>query len=470
MRKIMVLFILLFLNINVSFAAQTIKALRIQSTAEKTRLVFDMSARPKYKIFQLQNPNRLVVDFKNAKVAKKIAQPPRKHALLKKIRTAPKKNKDYRVVFELKSKVNPSDFILGVSKKRGHRLVIDLPSKAVRVAKKMQSKKVLKTAKVTKKYKPVKVTKAVKIAPTKKSNKAVKTMAHYAKPFIVAVDAGHGGKDPGAHGKQGTLEKKVVFEIAKKLARLINKQAGMKAVMVRKGDYFIPLRERMAIARKANADLFVSIHADAFKNSKVTGASVFTLSRRGASSEAARWLAVQENAADLIGGISLNDKDDLLASILLDLSQTASQDISHLVAKDVLKNFGHIGKLHSHKVQKAGFAVLKSPDIPSILVETAFISNPKEEKRLRSPKYQLKMAQAIHKGIVSYAKKHAIALRTQTQVAGLESSTHKISRGETLLGIALQYGVTLDQLKRANTKAKNGHIRVGQVLSIPVGS
>jgi len=293
----------------------------------------------------------------------------------------------------------------------------------------------------------------------------VKNNRRKIKPFVVAIDAGHGGKDPGAHGIKGTQEKKVVFAIAKKLAALINKQRGMKAVLVRKGDYYITLRGRMEIARKANADLFISIHADAFKNRKVSGASVFTLSRRGASSEAARWLANHENSVDLVGGVSLDDKDDVLASVLLDLSQTASQDISQLVAKEVLDNFGHIGKLHSHSVQKAGFMVLKSPDIPSILVETAFISNPQEERRLLSGKYQYKMAKAIEKGVVAYARKSRLALNRSTTEKG---GKHTISKGETLSGIAHYYGIPLKVLKRLNTIAKSNKIQIGQVLSIPL--
>ena len=439
MRKLCVLFLLVILNTSAVLAAQTkIKNVRIRSTADNTRLVFDVSAIPEHKLFQLNNPDRLVIDFKNAYLEKKLLQAPKKHPLIKRLRTANRNKKDLRIVIDLKDNISPNSFILQANKKYGHRLVIDLPNKNKKFIAKQKSIKTL----------------------------TAKSSTHRTKPFIVAVDAGHGGKDSGARGRQGTLEKQVVFEIAKKLAALINKQAGMKAILVRKGDYYITLRKRMDIARKAKADLFISIHADAFKNSKVTGASVFTLSRRGATSEAARWLAKQENAVDLMGGVSLNDKDDILASILLDLSQSASQDISQLVAKDVLKNFGRIGELHSKTVQKAGFMVLKSPDIPSILVETAFISNPKEEKRLKSSKYQLEMAKAIHRGVVSYARKHTIALNTIVS----DKSEHKISSGETMLGIALQYGITLDQLKQANTAVKANNIRAGQVLSIPVGS
>lgn len=439
MRKFIILCLLLILNTSVVFAAQIkVKKLRIQSTNEYTRLVFDVSSIPEHQIFQLKNPNRLVIDFNNAYLEKSLKQPPKNHPILVRLRSAHRNKKDLRVVIDLQSKVAPKSFVLPAKNKYGPRLVIDLPAKS--------------TQSFVKKW-------------TKKNNKVVKTNRGKAKLFVVAVDAGHGGKDPGARGAHGTLEKKVVFEIAQKLAVLINKQPGMKAIMVRKGDYFVPLSQRRKIARKANADLFVSIHADAFNKSNVTGASVYTLSRRGATSVAARWLAKNENAADLVGGISLDDKDDILASVLLDLSQTATQDISQLVAKEVLNNFSRIGELHSHTVQKAGFVVLKSPDIPSILVETAFISNPKEERRLKSGTYQLKMAKAIQKGIVSYAKNHNIALATS-----VDKPVHKISKGETLLGIALKYGVTLDQLKQANMIASANSIKIGQILSIPAGS
>ncbi|MCK4841195.1 MAG: N-acetylmuramoyl-L-alanine amidase, partial [Methylococcales bacterium] len=256
-----------------------------------------------------------------------------------------------------------------------------------------------------------------------------------------------------------------VFAIATKLATLINKKKGMKAVMVRKGDYYINLRKRMKIARKAKADLFISIHADAFKNSRVRGASVFTLSNRGASSEAARWLAKHENSADLVGGVSLADKEDMLATVLMDLSQTATKEASRDVAGKILSNFKTIGHLHKNNVQKAGFMVLKSPDIPSILVETAFISNPKEEKKLKSKKHQQKMANAIYKGVVGYFNQHAPA---DTYLALNTRNRHVISSGETLSGIAQQYGISMKSIKSANALASN-QLKIGQVLQIPRG-
>lgn len=367
-----------------------------------------------------------MVDFNNAKLVRKLKLPRNSSALITGLRTAKRGKSGLRVVFDLQKNITPKSFVLKATKTTSTRLVIDLPNKNTKT-------------------------------------KVVKASTRRIKPFIVAVDAGHGGKDPGAHGKHGTLEKKVVFQIAQKLTNIINKTPNMQAFMVRKGDYFISLKERSRIARRKNADLFISIHADAFSSPKASGASVFTLSRRGATSEAARWLASHENAADLIGGVKLNDKDDILASVLLDLSQSASQNISQLVAKEILANFGRIGKLHSKTVQKAGFRVLKSPDVPSILVETAYISNPAEERRLKSSKYQYKLANAIHKGVLSYAKKHTIAFNTT-----VKETSHKIARGDTLLGIALKYGVSLDQLKKANVIARNNTIKVGQLLTIPL--
>ncbi len=441
MKKIIILCLFYCLSMAAVAATQTqVKSLRIHATDNNTRLVFDVSAIPEYQIFQLKNPARLVIDFSNAYLTKKLALPRKRPDLLLGLRAAKRNKHDLRVVIDLKKNSSPKSFTLKANKLYGSRLVVDLA---------LTNKKISRKKKVSKKRGVVAKAQAVHLK---------------IKPFVVAIDAGHGGKDPGAHGQHGTLEKKVVFQIAQKLARLVNKQPGMKAVLVRKGDYYISLRERMNIARKANADLFISIHADAFKKPNASGASVFTLSRRGATSEAARWLAHNENAVDLVGGVSLDDKDDLLASVLLDLSQTASQDISQVIAKEVLSNFSKIGKLHSYKVQKAGFVVLKSPDIPSILIETAFISNPKEERRLKSPAYQYKMASAIHKGIVSYAKKHQVAYNASKRVY------HTISRGETLLGIALQYGITLDQIKQANAVRSSHHIKVGQVLAIPAKS
>ncbi len=278
--------------------------------------------------------------------------------------------------------------------------------------------------------------------------------------LIIAIDAGHGGEDPGTIGRKGTREKDVVLAIAKELNNLIKRERGMRPVMVRRGDYYVGLRKRTKIAREQRADLLVSIHADSFKDPRVRGSSVYVLSQNGASSEASRWLAEQENAADLVGGVSLDDKDDLLASVLLDLSQTATLSASTDVGTSVLKELGVFGKTHKRRVQRAGFMVLKSPDIPSILVETAYLSNPKEEKRLRTRAHQRKLAKAMAAGVRSYFARNA------PRGTRLAARSHVIARGDTLAAIAGLYGVSLRDLRKVNT-IKGSDIRVGQTLQIP---
>jgi len=300
--------------------------------------------------------------------------------------------------------------------------------------------------------------------------------------LIVAIDAGHGGEDPGAIGKRGTREKNIVMSISRKLEKLVNKQAGMKAVMIRNGDYYVSLRNRTKKARKANADVFVSIHADAFRNNKARGSSVFILSKRGASSETARWLAAKENSSDLAGGVSLDDKDDLLAKVLLDLSQTATIEGSSSVADRVLKGLKNIGKTHKKQVERAGFVVLKSPDIPSILVETGFISNHAEEKKLRTSKYQKKLAKAIFTGVNAYFKRYPIPGTIYGQDIAINSPSdksnrsysvkkgnsrkHKVKRGDTLSRLARKYKTSIKAIKRAN-RMRNNNLLLGKSIIIP---
>ncbi len=420
-----------------------VDSLRYWTAPDHTRLVFDVSRAPGHTIFPLANPERLVIDINNAHLMRPLSQPPADHPLFSKVRSAVRHGADLRIVVDLKVDVATKSFTLKPSHQYGNRLVVDLFPKDIGPADR----------------------------PTPQPAAVVKTVGNKARDIIVAVDAGHGGEDPGAHGPHGTQEKAVVFSIAQRLAALIDRQPGMKAVMVRKGDYYIKLRKRMDIAREARADLFVSIHADAFKNSRVKGASVFTLSRRGASSEAARWLASHENSADLelAGGVSLDDKDETLASVLLDLSQTATKEASRKVGAKVLNNFRQIGHLHKNTVQRAGFMVLKSPDIPSILVETAFISNPHEEQKLRSSAHQHKMATAIFHGVLDYFREYAPPDTLMAAASSGRRARHVISRGDTLSGIAQQYGVSMQAIKAANSLADNT-VRIGQVLMIPADS
>jgi N-acetylmuramoyl-L-alanine amidase len=287
---------------------------------------------------------------------------------------------------------------------------------------------------------------------------------------VVAVDAGHGGEDPGAIGPAGTREKDVTLAIARKLAKRIDARAGMRAVMIRDGDYYVRLRQRIDKARKHRADLFVSIHADAFRDRRVRGSSVYTLSHGGATSEAARWLAERENRADLIGGVELREQNDVLAKVLIDMSQNATMEHSGIAAAKVLANLQRLGSVHQTRIQKAGFAVLKSPDVPSMLVETAFISNPDEEKRLRTGSYQNRMADSILAGIVAYFEEYPppethFARRRGGDI-GDGGRRHRIVQGDTLSEIARSYNVSLHSLRSAN-QLDGDRIRVGQVLVVP---
>jgi N-acetylmuramoyl-L-alanine amidase len=283
---------------------------------------------------------------------------------------------------------------------------------------------------------------------------------------VVAVGAGHGGRDLGATGRAGTREKDITLKIARSLADLIDRQPGMKATLIRDGDYFIPLRQRFTKAREAKADLFVSIHADAFDDRSVRGSSVFILSNSGATSEAANWLARSENKADLVGGVTLDDKDATLAAVLLDLSQGATLEASHDVASHVLSSLARVGKTHKRYVERAGFAVLRSPDVPSVLVETAFISNPDEERKLRDPKHRAALAQAIFKGVKGYF--HSSPPPGTWLAANARAEEHVVSNGETLSTIANRHRISVKALRSANGLAGD-RLQAGLVLRIPPG-
>ena len=416
---------LIFLMAGPRAETVTIEGLRVWAAPDSTRVVFDVSAPVTYKVFSLESPDRMVIDIKQARLKKRLAQPGVEDHYLRRVRAAARNGQDLRVVLDLKQTAVHQSFQLKPNQYYGHRLVIDLHGGKAGAT------------------------------PAKPAGRPARP-----RDVIIAIDAGHGGEDPGAIGPGGTYEKDVVLQISKTLARAINRERGMRAVLIREGDYYMSLRKRILSARRHKADLFLSIHADAFPNRKVQGASVYTLSRRGASSEAARWLAERENAADLVGGVSLDDKDDVLASVLLDLSQTASLEASIDVADRVLKGLQRVGKVHKKRVQSAGFAVLKSPDIPSILIETAFISNPSEEKKLLSHKHRGNLAGAIVAGLRGYFRDFAPAGTL------LAARRHTIARGETLSAIAKRYRVSPSALKAYNA-LRGDRIQAGQTISIP---
>lgn len=451
------IFLVIFSSIAVSEVSQ-VENMRVRWSDDKMRIVFDMSDAVSHKMDVLKNPHRVFIDFKNTRLSTKLVQPGKDHPIIKRIRTGKQKNNGLRVVFDLKQNMEANSFFAQPDKSKGNRVVLDLGK--------------LKTTVTKKANKKVNVAPAVASTTRPKVKKALKKQAA---PIVIAIDAGHGGEDPGAIGKHGTKEKHVALQISKKLAKLIDQEPGMKAVLTRKGDYFIPLRKRMEIARKNKADLFISIHADSFKNARAKGASVYTLSNKGATSEAARLLAHRENASDLVGGTSLADKDKDVANLILDLTQNATKEYSSMVANKILPNLKKVSKLHSRKVQKAGFVVLKSPEIPSVLIETAFISNPSGEKNLRSRAHQQKLAKAIFKGTKAFFAENS--LRDKFYVQKSEKSTqqrknnvkkHVIARGDTLSEIAVLYGVSMKSLKSINS-LRGSKIRIGQVLQIPTG-
>jgi N-acetylmuramoyl-L-alanine amidase len=428
--------VILFCFATASFAQGEINGVRMWPAPDNTRVVFDADSQVEHSLFTLKNPDRLVIDIKDTSLKADLTSLDYDKTVLSDIRTGKHGKSGLRVVLDLKQKVQPKSFVLRPNEKYGHRLVIDLNHADETAATKKKS-----------------------------SIRTIEQARSRAREVVIAIDPGHGGEDPGASGWNRTHEKDVVLAIGRKLEALLKKEPGFKPVLIRKGDYFINLKKRVKLAREANADLMISIHADSFRDRRAKGATVYTLSLSDASSEQAKIVADKENSSDLIGGVSLDDKDDMVASVILDLSQTASMEISTDVAGRVLSGLRGVGPLHRKKVEHAGFRVLKAPDIPSILVETAFISNPKQERQLRSSAHQNKMAKAILRGIRGYFVKYP----PPGTILAQAKRKHIISRGDTLSGIARQYSVSLDLLKNTNN-LRSTQLRIGQVLRIPSGS
>jgi len=381
--------LLLFISFN-SFSANEVKATRLWPAPDYTRITIESTSKINNDQMMLQNPERIVIDLKGISMNKALKNlatkvKPNDPNILN-IRVGQFTPKVSRIVIDLKNSARVKIFSLPPVKPYQDRLVIDVyPAEKddlTNLLNKIETKKIVEKQKVP----------------------LIKEKAKKKKQVVVAIDAGHGGEDPGAIGKKGTKEKKIVLQIAKKLKGLINADPTMKAYLVRDSDYFIPLKKRVSKARKVKADIFVSIHADAFRKRNVSGSSVFALSERGATSAFAKFIANKENEADLIGGVSIDDKDPVLAKTLLDLSQSATINDSLKLANYVLKEIKKVNNLHKQYPEQAGFAVLKAPDIPSILVETAFLSNPREERQLRSSKFQKKLAKAIYLGTKNYIK------------------------------------------------------------------
>ncbi|MGA7594834.1 MAG: N-acetylmuramoyl-L-alanine amidase [Gallionella sp.] len=415
--KLVSLFLIFWLPL-AQAVTTTVSAARIWPAQDYTRMTLESKHAIHYNMFNLSNPERLVIDLDNVRLDKILNNLPKlvdsDDPYIKSVRVGRFKPGVVRLVLDLKAEVKPQLFVLKPVAEYGYRLVLDVyPEQPVDpLMALLNNIPGAASTPATSNQPPPSASDKMQKAQSQDTGIADKQSPDtnptpappemHARTLIIAIDAGHGGEDSGAHGKHGSLEKNVTLAIARKVKALIDSQTNMRGVMIRDGDYFIPLMGRVAKARKANADLFVSIHADAFINSKARGSSVFALSEHGATSAAARWLAKNENEADLIGGVNIAEKDPYLARTLLDLSQTATINDSMKLAKFVLNKLGDINQLHRGHVEQAGFAVLKSPDIPSILVETAFISNPSEERRLNDQDYQMKVAHAIVSGIDRY--------------------------------------------------------------------
>ncbi|MCG2633431.1 MAG: N-acetylmuramoyl-L-alanine amidase [Gammaproteobacteria bacterium] len=427
--------------------AAQVRDVRVWEAPTHTRVVLDLSGATEYKAFPLRAPNRLVLDLAGTGAVAGLGQSVKPGELVTALRHAPRGG-GLRLVLDLSQKIDYETFLLPPAEQYGHRLVIDLNKPGSTLSPRAASQGQASGTSIT------------RAVPTKKD-------------FVVVLDPGHGGEDPGANGPRGTQEKRVVLEIARRLKQKIDAEPGMRAELTRSGDYFLSLRQRIAKARALDADLFVSIHADAFKSPKAHGSSVYVVSQRGATSEAARWLAAKENASDLIGGVSLDDKDDVVRSVLIDLAQNATIEDSLTLGQHLVSSLKGVGPLHKSTVQQAGFVVLKSPDIPSVLVETAFISNPEEERKLRSGGHQTLLASALLDGIRRY--RHELPQfstlaesdgETPGQTPGPSRIKHVVSRGDTLSALAQRYNVSLAVLRR-NNPGSSRLLRVGDVLIIP---
>ena len=411
-----------------------VESVRIWRSPESTRLVIDLSGTVKHQLIALENPNRLVIDIDKVTLATSFKALDLSQTPIVNIRHAQRNKTDLRIVLDLRSRVSPKSFTLPSNEQYGDRLVVDLYDKKQNVSKTVE-----------------------------------KMIERNDRKIIVALDAGHGGEDPGASGPNRLREKRVVLQIAKRIEALLDQSPYFEGVLLRTGDYYVGLRKRTEIARQKQADFLISIHADGFSDPRANGASVYALSTRGATSEAARYLATTENRADLIGGtsnLSLDDKDDVLASVLLDLSMNETLRSSLDAGSYVLQNMSSVARLHKKKVEQAGFIVLKSPDIPSLLIETGFISNPKEARLLSSKGYQQKMAEAVVSGLKSFYLDNPPVGTLLANSAKDLIKIYVIGRGDTLSEIAQQHGTSVKNILRYN-KLRSSVIRVGQKISIP---
>lgn len=418
----------------VSWASNQIQGLRVTPSPSNTRLVFDLSAPPEYTYFSLKNPNRLVIDFKDTQKNIDFSAVENTSQLIRKVRTSsPKHKSGTRVVIELNQAISPDLFALAPIPPYQHRLVVDFKGEF--------SESVIKDANST----------------------------PHDRDIIIAIDAGHGGEDPGSIGYSGSFEKHVTLSIAKRLKGLIDAEPGLKAILTRSGDYYIHPNKRPGIARENKADLFVSIHADAFKTPQPRGASVWTLSTRRANTELGRWMEQREKHSELLGGaaevIQDTANERYLTQALLDMSMDHSLSTSFDLSRELIKTLSRVTKMHKKAPQSASFAVLTSPDIPSVLVETGFISNQQEEKNLNWSTYRQQLAKALFDAIKVYFEKVPPDGTLWAQQR-FNNRTHKVRSGDSLSVLAQRYNTSVIDIKVAN-KLTSDVVRVGQVLTIP---
>ncbi|WP_189445519.1 N-acetylmuramoyl-L-alanine amidase [Salinicola rhizosphaerae] len=464
------------LGIAVPAQAVDVDNMRLWSAPDHVRLVFDMSGPVNANVFTLDDPDRVVIDLDGADLDFDVDALDLDDSAIDAVRTGVRESGGLRVVLDVNRRVVPQSFTLAPNEQYSDRLVVDLEypgESAVKdpidpIEAMIRDQEIAAQRAKTEAVAEGKPEQAEEVAAT------VEAQPHPKRDIIIAVDPGHGGEDPGASGPGGTHEKDVVLQIARKVKARFDQTPGFKAFLTRDSDYYVGLRQRTLIARQQKADFFVSIHADAVRSSQPFGSSVYALSQHGASSETARWLAVNENQSDLIGGVdgnlSLDDKDEVLRGVLLDLTMTATMNDSLATGSQVIDQLGRVNKLHKSSVEQAAFVVLKSPDIPSLLVETGFISNPREERALKSSSHQAELAQAIYAGIVAHFRQHpppsSLLAWQRDQGRGGAGDEYRVQPGDTLSQVAASHSISMKALKQANGMDTD-ILRVGQVLTIP---
>jgi N-acetylmuramoyl-L-alanine amidase len=471
--------LLLSLQLSVLAEAANINGVRLWRAPDHTRVVLDLDAPVQHSLSLVNQPAQLVIELTNVKFKASLADLPLANTPIKSIRVQTTSPNSVKLILDLNARVKPNSFLLKRIGGMHDRLVVDLYDEvlnpALQTDKNLPAPTVAQTTAVNQTLPPSGAQSAQKPQQVTGSKRKI----------VIVVDPGHGGEDPGAIGPKKIREKDVTLSISKELVALINAQPGYEGKLTRSTDYFIPLKKRRDIARSHKADLFISIHADAFTKASAKGASVFALSRTGATSETARFLAQRENESDLIGGvgsISLDDKDEVLAGVLVDLSMTATLNSSLQIGHQVLSSLGGVAHLHKRRVEQAGFMVLKAPDVPSILVETGFISNPDEAKKLGTLAYRKQIANSIFKGVKLYFAQHppadvheAVTATTlpvqnsgayQPPVTKTPDRIHLVVKGDTLSSISLRYKVKAQRIMEYN-KMKNSVVKLGQKLKIP---